>query len=163
MRHVKIFILSALTPFAAHGAIEPGDYLFLYGQLVSCGDKAYVVDYAQVPENGQVIFFEGIEIRVLGLSEDEIASRRAKKIGAKTGHTPETLSVRVVPAADSERIATELMKLAFPRPWCARSTEPSSPPPDLGYIRSLANAPPNTSLHRPLLAVSGLSIHRILE
>lgn len=155
MRHVKIFTIFALTPFAAYGAIEPGTYLFLYGQLVGCGDRTYVLDYAQVPENGQVEFFEEIEMRVLGLSEVEIGSRLAKKIGAKTGHTPKTLSVRVVPATDSKRIATELMKLVSSRPACRRSTDPYSPPPDLSYIRSLANAPSNKSLHRPLMAPSG--------
>lgn len=153
MRHVKIFILITLAPHAAQGAIEPGSYLFLHSQLVDCGDKTFVVDYAQVPENGEVTFLDEYVIRVFGLSEDEIAFLLARKVGAKTGHTPKTLSVQVVPAADLEDIATELMKVAFPLPTCPRRKQPLSPPPDLDYIRSLANASQNTTLSRPLLAV----------
>ena len=154
MRHVKIFTLIALAPYAAQGAVEPGSYLFLHSQLVGCGDKTFVVDYAQVPENGEVTFLDEYVIRVLGLSEDEIAFLLARKIGTKTGHTPKTLSVQVVPATDLEGIATELMKVAVPLPTCPRRKQPLSPPPDLGYVRSLADASQNTTLRRPLLAGS---------
>jgi len=142
MRYVKMFILIALAPYAAQGAIEPGSYIFLHSQLVGCGDKTFVVDYAQVPENGEVKFLEKYVIGVLGLSEDEVAFLLAKKIGSKTGYTPRTLSIQVMPAAELKDIATELKKLAFPlpTPTCPRSTEPSSPPPNLDYVRSIVNA-----------------------
>lgn len=160
MRHVTIFILFALTPFSTQGAIEIGNYLFLYGQLVGCGDTIYLVDYAEIPENGEVEFFEGFEITVINLSEEEIVSRLVKKIEEETGHTPETLFIRVVSAAEQELIATELMKFAIGSPICPRRREPSSPSPDIDYVRSLAYGPPETLSYSRFLAITEPSPER---
>jgi hypothetical protein len=149
MRRVKALILLGIISFPVHGAVESGSYVFLYAQLLGCGDKRYVVDYAEVPENGIITVLDGIEISVLGSPKVEIEKDLAEQVGEKTGRTPKTLSVELVPATDSKRIANELMKLSSFVPICARSVEPGPPPPNLDFIRTLANTPPNITFHRP--------------
>ena len=140
MKNFKTLLLFLLAPYSALGAIEPGNYLFLHSKLVGCGEKTFLVGYAEVPEDGKVTLLDEYEISVIGQSADEIASQLARMIGSKTGHTPETLSIQVLPASEVKDIATELQKLAFPIPECRGPREPNSPPPDLEYVQSLANA-----------------------
>lgn len=136
MRHLALLAILALVPALAHAEIKPGGYLFLYAQIIGCGDTTFVVDYAEVPDDGEVAFLEGFEIRVTGRSEDEIASTLASMIGKETGHAPKTLSVRVVPSSDVQEIAAELSKLAYGVPRCAGPSDPQ--PLDPQHIQTLA-------------------------
>ena len=155
MKRTTISLLFALASQHALGAIEPGDYIFLYGQLVDCGDRVYVVDYAEVPANGEVEFFEGFEVAVGDLSEDEIVSHLVRAITEQTGHTPKTLSARVVSADDEKLIATEMMKLALGPPTCPRRKEPTAPAPDIEYIQTLARGLPSAAEQGAGPGVSG--------
>lgn len=104
MKRTTITMLLTLASQHALGAIEPGDYIFLYGRLVDCGDRVYVVDYAEVPANGEVEFFEGFEIAVGDLSEDEIVSHLVKAITEQTGHTEDTVrSCRIGGRREADR------------------------------------------------------------
>lgn len=144
MRHVKIVVLFAVMSFPAHGAVGPGDYVFVYGRLLGCGDTIWVVDFAEISQNGEIEVLEGIQVSVLGLTEEQLAFRIATEIGAKTGRSPKTLSVAFVPVSDSERIARELMNLTG-NPICAGPSDSPPQPPVEDYGRRLASAPPNKS------------------
>jgi hypothetical protein len=148
MRRVKALVLLGITSFPLHSAEEPGTYLFLYSQLFGCGETTYVVDYAEVPESGMITLLGWIEISILGLPEEEIEKVLAEQVGELIGHTPKTLSVELIPATDSKRIAEKLVELLSAAPGCARSLEPP-PPPDLKFIRSLAHIPSDKTLYRP--------------
>ena len=155
-----VFILFTLVSFSIEAATQPGSFIFVYGKIIDCGDTVYLLDYAEVPESGKVEFFEGFEIDVSNLREDEIVPRLVNRIEKQTGHKPRTLSVRVVPAADERLISSEMMKLAFEPLACDRRKESSSPPPDIKYIRSLAFVPtaPSPSAafgrNRPVIRVA---------
>lgn len=133
-------LLFALAPHAALGEIEPGSYLFLHSKIVGCGDKTFLVSYAEVPDDGNVTFLDKYEISVIGQSTEEIALQLARKIGADTGDAPKTISIRELPKGEARDIVKKLEGIALPFPECRGPRKPTSPRPDLEQIRGLANA-----------------------
>ncbi|MDX1516164.1 MAG: hypothetical protein R3288_04960 [Woeseiaceae bacterium] len=124
---VALLVLPCLTGNAwADGTgsrIEAGDFVFLYSAQLGCDEKARVVDYAEIPQNGEIEVFEGIRVSVFGRTEKQVASEVARKIGAVTGRTPKTLSVAFVPKSDEKRLADEFVQLAVPS-RCAKPVIP---------------------------------------
>ncbi|MEJ2330658.1 MAG: hypothetical protein P8Z33_12545, partial [Gammaproteobacteria bacterium] len=136
----SILLLLALSPHAALGAIESGSYLFLHSKIVGCGEKTFLVGYAEVPEDGNVMFLDEYEINVVGQSAETVALQLARMIGADIGSAPKTISIRVLPNSEGKDVAKELEGVVLPFPECRGLRRPTSPGPDLEQIRGLANA-----------------------
>ena len=147
MRSSALFAILAIASSPAFATVQAGDFVFVYAQILGCGNRTFVVDYAEMPDHGEIAVFDNIKISIVGLSEEEIVTQIVEGVRLTTGRTPKTISVEIVPGAESKRIAEELMKLSFPRLKCVHREERPLPPPDAGYIRSLAHAPPNKALH----------------
>ena len=136
----SILLLLALSPHAALSAIESGSYLFLHSKIVGCGEKTFLVGYAEVPEDGNVMFLDKYEINVVGQSAETVTLQLARMIGADTGSVPKTISIRVLPSSEGKDVAKELEGVVLPFPECRGLRRPTSPGPDLEQIRGLANA-----------------------
>lgn len=97
----------------ASGAIEQGDYLFLFAQIVDCGTDSHVVDYAKVSLNGQATFMNGVTLTVTGKGKKKIAEKLAVEIAKKSGHKPDSLYVKTVPGANVSQVAMMLLQLSL--------------------------------------------------
>ena len=137
---IGTLLLLAMAPFASFGAIESGSYLFLHSKIVGCGDKTFLVDYTQVPDDGNVTLLDIYRINAIGKSADDIASELARMIGADAGSVPKTISILVMPESEAKDVAKELEGLPLPLPECRSPRQPPSPRPDLEKIRGLASA-----------------------
>ena len=123
-----VFVLCTFaSAYASAG--QAHDYVFLYGKLIGCGDRIYVIDYAEVSADGEITLLDGNTINVTGMSVEDVAATVADQIGERTGRTPQSITVEIVPAADEKRIARELMKLTS-TPQCRAPNEETQNYPD---------------------------------
>jgi len=140
MNRIPVILLVLLTSAANAGTVEVDDHLFVLARIVDCGDVQHIIDHTQVAQSGEAVFANGFRVQAVGLSTEEIAISLAKEIGAKTGHTPTSLVVEVLPAADAGNVERKLWTLLH-EPTCgSKSGVPSdAPPPIQNYNRRIAS------------------------
>ena len=139
--------LFAFVSFPARSELESGNHLVLRAKLLGCGESEYTVDYVEIPDNGTIEVLDGIELTVIGLSEEEVRRQLLMVIAEKTGRTPKTLKVQLVSGDELADVAQEMMVLATSGPRCTHPVEQNPLRPDPEFIRNLAATPPNKSLH----------------
>ena len=113
--NVKLMLLFSLfftfSVDAAPRVIVAGDNVFLSAQILGCDTTVRPVEYAEVLESGEATFFENIKLKLVGLTEEQVASMIADKIGERTGSRPKSLQVKVIPYTDPETNSIWLLRL----------------------------------------------------
>jgi len=119
---VKMKFLLLLSVLFSHSvgavprAIVVGDNVSVNAQVQGCGDEVLPVEYAKVLESGDAIFFDNIRLKLVSLTEGQVASKISDKIGEVTGSRPKTLQVKVVPQADPKTNSLWLLRLLNTKP-----------------------------------------------
>ena len=105
---ILVFLSANVVQASAAQPLDPGDLLFLSGEIESCGQGTRVFDYAEVSAERAADFSNDIKVDLAGVPRHRVGARVAEAIAQSQEKRPKSLLVSIVKAT-SRKTAVEFM------------------------------------------------------